>query len=319
MKYCYGVDIGGTSIKYSLFQESRELVEKWSQPTNIKNGGKSILSDIALAILDHMDEHNLEHQQILGIGLGIPGAIDSSGVVIVAPNIGWKQVDACAKLSELTGLSVYAINDANAAALGEFHYGGGKGYQSMVLLTLGTGVGGGIILDGNIVTGFAGAAGEIGHMVMNEQEKESCGCGNYGCLEQYASATGLVRTYRHLRNEGMDGLLDPEKELCAKDVFDVYWKEDACAKEAIETLGYYLGKACAMIACVISPDVIVLGGGVSLAGEVLLQVVNKYYQRFTYKACREIPFALATMGNDAGIYGAAAHVFQENDRLSEIF
>ncbi len=311
MKYCYAIDIGGTSIKYSLFNEAGEVLEKWSKPTNTKGGGKSIISDIALTILDHMDEHNLEHDQILGIGLGVPGSIDESGMVMVAPNIGWKQVDVCGKLSEMTGVSTYALNDANAAALGEFSQGGGKGHKSMVLLTLGTGVGGGVIIDGNIVTGLAGAAGEIGHMLVNEEETTPCNCGNCGCLEQYSSATGIIRGYEKLRGSGKEGILTPGTGLTAKDVFDAYWQGDECAIEAVEKLGYYLGKACAAIACIVAPEVIVFGGGVSHAGEIILQVVQKYYHKYTYAACKDTKFALATIGNDAGIYGAAALVLSK--------
>lgn len=311
MKYCYAIDIGGTSIKYSLFDENGVAQEKWSKPTNTKGGGKSIISDIALTILDHMDEHNLEHEQILGIGLGVPGSIDESGIVIVAPNIGWRNVDACGKLSEMTGVPVYALNDANAAALGEYSQGGGKGHKSMVLITLGTGVGGGVIIDGNIVTGFAGAAGEIGHMIVNEEETIPCNCGNCGCLEQYSSATGIIRSYERLRESGKEGLLTSGTGLTAKDVFDAYWQKDLCAIEAVEKLGYYLGKACAAIACIVAPEIIVFGGGVSHAGDIILQVVQKYYDKYTYAACKDTKFALATIGNDAGIYGAAALVLSK--------
>ena len=305
MNYCYAVDLGGTAIKFSLFDEQGNLVEKWQQATKISENGRHILSDIALAILDHIDQNNFSKDQIIGIGVGVPAVVDESGIVNIAPNLGWRQVDVKKKLGEMTGLACYVINDANGAALGEYYCGGGMGNHSMVLLTLGTGVGGGVVMDGRIVTGYEGAAGEMGHICVNDQETVPCNCGSYGCLEQYSSATGLVRSYREFRNMGKDGLLPPDAPIEAKDVFDALEQGDEAAKEALERLGYYLGKACAIIACVIAPEVIVFGGGVSHAGEILISTVQKYFDRFAFPACRKTKFALASAGNDAGIYGCA--------------
>ncbi len=305
MGYCYGIDLGGTAIKFSLFTDQGKLVEKWQHPTKIEEKGKYIISDIALTILDHMDQNNFSKEQIIGIGVGVPAVVDESGIVNVAPNLGWKQTDVGKKLREMTDIPCYVINDANAAALGEYACGGGRGNHSMVLLTLGTGVGGGVVLDGKVVTGLGGAAGEMGHICVNDQETIPCNCGNYGCLEQYSSATGIVRSYREFRNAGKSGILSPDGPIEARDVFDAIKEGDQAASEALERLGYYLGKACAAIACVIAPEVIVLGGGVSHAGEILLTTVKKYFQQFAFSPCRQTKFALAAAGNDAGIYGCA--------------
>lgn len=308
MRYVYAVDIGGTFIKYSFFQEDGTLLEKWQRPTNPKHAVSPVLADIALVILDHMDAANLSKEQIVGIGMGIPGVVDASEQVLVAPNLDWHNVDVRTRLSGLVQIPVYLLNDANAAALGESVYGGGKGYASMVLMTLGTGVGGGVVLNGRVITGFGGAAGELGHLCVNEQETIPCNCGLYGCLEQYASATGIVNSYRTATNQGISGTLSLDQPITAKDVVEAYQAGDEAAKHALDRFGYYMGKACAMIACVISPEVVVLGGGVSAAGELLLPLVEQYYQQFAFSACRGTKFVLATLGNDAGMYGCAAHV-----------
>lgn len=311
MKYCYGVDLGGSFIKFGLFNDQGELLEKWQNPTKTEDNGKHILTDIAQTILEHRERHHFSKGEIAGIGIGVPAVVDESGVVNVAPNLGWRQVNAEEILCRLTDLPCRVINDANAAALGEYHCGGGKGYRSMVLLTIGTGIGGGVILDGKIVTGCGGAAGEMGHICVNDKETVPCNCGNYGCLEQYSSATGIVKSYKAFRRAGKTGILPFDGSLNAKEVFDAYRQGDEAAESALDRLGYYLGKACATIACVIAPEVIVLGGGVSHAGEVLLTTVQKYFDRFAFSACRQTAFALASAGNDAGIYGCACMMLQK--------
>lgn len=313
-RFCYAVDIGGTAIKFGVFgleethPEDFTLREKWQQPTDKSDSGIHILPDVAEGVRTHMEKHGIQKEQVAGVGVGIPGTIEESGMVRVAPNLGWRMLDVNAVLSELLdGISVCTINDANAAALGEAARGGGRNFQSMVLLTLGTGVGGGVVLNGDIVTGFAGAAGEIGHLCVNDRETTPCNCGRYGCLEQYSSATGIVRTYETLVSTGINGSLSLEAGITAKDVFDAWLGEepDAAADAAVETLGYYLGKACAAVCCVIAPQVIVIGGGVSHAGEPLLHLIEEKFAQFAYPACKDTSFALAQTGNDAGIYGCA--------------
>ncbi|HOO26941.1 MAG TPA: ROK family glucokinase, partial [Lachnospiraceae bacterium] len=220
-------------------------------------------------------------------------------------NLGWPVMNLENELWELTKLPVKAGNDANVAALGEMWKGGGKGYDDMVLVTLGTGVGGGIIVNGKILTGSNGAGGEIGHIHVEDEEAEACNCGNKGCLEQYTSATGIVRlANRKLAQTDAPSILRRE-EVTAKTVFDAVKENDTLAVEIAEEFGEYLGKGLAAIAGVSNPDIFVIGGGVSKAGEILISYIQKYYKKYVFHASREAKFVLATLGNDAGIYGAA--------------
>lgn len=240
-----------------------------------------------------------------GVGIGAPGPIDSNGVVYKAVNLGWNVFSIKEKLEEHLKLPVMAGNDANVAALGEMWKGGGLGSRNLVMVTLGTGVGGGIIVDGRILTGFTGAGGEIGHIHVEDQEAEVCGCGNKGCLEQYASATGITRlANRKLKESGMDSMLRNGK-ISARTVFDAVKAKDALAMEVAEEFGRYLGNGLAGVACVVNPEVIVIGGGVSNAGEILIDYIRPYYEKSVFHGSRSVKFSLATLGNDAGIYGAA--------------
>ena len=203
-------------------------------------------------------------------------------------------------------MPVKAGNDANVAALGEMWKGGGKGARNLILATLGTGVGGGIIVNEKIVTGAHGAGGEIGHALVNPEETVACNCGNKGCLEQYASATGIAKLAREaLEKSDKESLLRNREKVTAKDVFDAYKEKDELAGEIVEKFSTYLGHALAIFACVTDPDVIVIGGGVSKAGDVLVECVQRHYERHAFPVCKKTPIKLATLGNDAGIYGAA--------------
>ena len=232
----------------------------------------------------------------------------------MAVNLGWGIINVNEVLGGLLQLPVRAGNDANVAALGEMWCGGGKGCSDMVLATLGTGVGGGIIVNGKMVTGATGAGGEIGHIHIKDDEPDACGCGGHGCLEQYASATGIARlANRKLAATTQDSVLRAAKErgaVSAKTVFDAVKNGDALACEIAEEFGDYLGKGLAAIACVVNPEVIVLGGGVSKAGEILCEYVAKYYKKYVFHGCSNAQFKLATLGNDAGIYGAAKLVLE---------
>lgn len=305
MKYCFGVDIGGTTVKLGLFQVDGTLVDKWEIPTRKENQGEYILPDTAKSIQENLKKHNVEKEDIVGVGVGVPAAVQGESVVKSTANLGWGYKEVKHELEQLTGLKVKIGNDANVAALGEMWKGGGCGYQNLVMVTLGTGVGGGIIVDGRILVGVHGIAGEIGHLTVNEEETEICGCTRTGCLEQYASATGIVRlAKRKLENCKEDTILNNEN-ITAKDVFDAVKAGDAVAMDIAEQFGSYLGRALVSIAIVLDPDIFVIGGGVSKAGEVLLEYIEKYYREKALWSTKETKFALATLGNDAGICGAA--------------
>jgi len=305
MKYIFGVDLGGTTVKMGLFNESGEVLEKWEIVTVKDNNGARILPDIADSIKKKIAEKNLEKNDIIGVGIGVPGPVDSSGVIYKAANLGWDVFNVSETLSRLTGLDVKTGNDANVAALGEMWMGGGKGYTSIVMVTLGTGVGGGVIIDEKIVAGAKGAGGEIGHILVDENETECCGCGKKGCLEQYASATGVVRlAKRRLASDDKSSVLR-DKDISCKDVWDAVKAGDEVAVEIAEEFGKVLGKGLGIIACVVNPEAFVIGGGVSKAGNIILDHVIKNFKETTFRGCKETDFCLATLGNDAGIYGAA--------------
>lgn len=302
-KYVFGVDVGGTTVKLGLFDAQGNVLDKWEIPTRCEDEGSHILPDIADSIRDKMKR--IDKDSVAGVGVGAPGPIDSKGVVHRAVNLGWGTFSIKDTLEDLLNMPVMAGNDANVAALGEMWMGGGQGCRDLIMVTLGTGVGGGIIIDGRILTGFTGAGGEIGHMHVEDGEEESCNCGNRGCLEQYSSATGITRlANRLLAASGRDSVLRG-REVSAKSVFDAVKAKDPLAVEAAEKFGKYLGDALASIACVVNPEAIVIGGGVSKAGEILIDYIRPHYEKNVFHGSREVKFSLATLGNDAGIYGAA--------------
>ena len=305
MKYIFGVDLGGTTVKMGLFNESGEVLEKWEIVTVKDNNGAQILPDIAASINAKVSEKNINKDDVIGVGIGAPGPIDDNGNIFGAPNLGWGTFNVSETLSNLTGFKVKTGNDANVAALGEMWMGGGKGYKSIVMVTLGTGVGGGVIIDEKIVAGAKGAGGEIGHILVNPHETETCGCGKKGCLEQYGSATGVVRlANRRLAKDDKASSLRG-KDITCKDVWDAVKEGDEVAIEIAEEFGLILGNGLGVIACVVNPEAFVIGGGVSKAGEILLDYIVKNFKETTFRGCKETDFKLATLGNDAGIYGAA--------------
>lgn len=311
-QYGFGVDVGGTTCKIGLFETSGTLLEKWEIPTDTSDNGKNILDHVAAALKGKMAERGIGADQIQGIGIGIPGPVNGKGEVAVCVNLGWGRVAVAEELSaKMDGILVKAGNDANVAALGEMWQGGAKGYQDVVMVTLGTGVGGGIIVGGQVVAGAHGASGEIGHMTMNPHEKESCGCGRKGCLEQYASATGLVRLAKEaLAQEHEPSALDAVDEVTAKDVFDTYKEGDALAAKVVERFAAVLGRGLSKISCVADPEIYVIGGGVSKAGQPLLDAVQKAFQAEAFSSCKDTKFALATLGNDAGMYGCVQLILE---------
>lgn len=304
-QYVFGVDIGGTTVKLGLFDTEGNLLDKWEIPTRTQESGSNILPDIAKAILQKMEEKHLTRNAVAGVGVGAPGPIDNQGVVHRAVNLGWGVFSIKDTLEEILKMPVMAGNDANVAALGEMWKGGGQGSRDLIVVTLGTGVGGGIIVDGKILTGVTGAGGEIGHIHVEDNETEKCGCGNTGCLEQYASATGVTRLANRKLAESEKESTLRGGEVSAKTVFDAVKVKDALAMEVAEEFGKYLGNCLAAIAGVVNPEAIVLGGGVSKAGEILINYIKPYYEKNVFHGSRNVKFSLATLGNDAGIYGAA--------------
>lgn len=303
-KYAFGVDIGGTTCKIGFFETSGKMLDKWEIKTNTANNGESILSDVAQAVDNKLAQEGISKDEVQGIGIGVPGPVKSNGVVNRCVNLGWGVVNVEEGLESLTGLKVKAGNDANVAALGEMWQGGARGSRDVVMVTLGTGVGGGIIVDGKVVAGFNGAGGEIGHITVNNDEIEACNCGQYGCLEQYTSATGIVRVAKRKLDKTSDETsLRGIENLTAKDVFDEAKAGDKIALGLVDEVCQILGATLSNIACVVNPEIIVIGGGVSKAGDILIETIQKHFVESSFHACRDTKFALASLGNDAGMYG----------------
>ncbi|MCI8465949.1 MAG: ROK family glucokinase [Lachnospiraceae bacterium] len=310
-----GVDLGGTTAKLGLFKKDGTLIKKWEIPTRKEDGGKHVCPDIAQSIKANMEEAGIAFSELSGAGIGVPGPIRPDGYVEVIVNIGIHDWNPVKELSELLGgVPVKGGNDANVAALGEMWQGGGKGYQDVVAVTLGTGVGGGVIVGGHIVAGSKGMGGEIGHLVMdwNWTEPETCNCGNRGCLEQIASATGIARmAKRFMQESNKASALRDMEDVTAKDVFDAAKKGDALAEEVADYCMMYLARALSYISQVVDPEVFVIGGGVSKAGQYLLDLLRKHYDPLIVLTKEKARLALATLGNDAGIYGSAKLIIDE--------
>ena len=306
-KYAFGVDIGGTTCKIGFFETTGKMIDKWEIKTNTENNGESILSDVAKAVDNKLAQEAISKDDVQGIGIGVPGPVDSLGIVHRCVNLGWGVVNVAEELESLTGLKVKVGNDANVAALGEMWQGGAKGCKDVIMVTLGTGVGGGIIVDGKIVAGAHGAGGEVGHACVEPEEEAVCNCGNHGCLEQMTSATGIVRLAKKYlaSHDTPSSLRERGESISAKAVFDALKEGDAAAEAIVQEFSEYLGRALAVFACVVDPEVIVVGGGVSKAGQILIDGVAKYYREAAFIACKDTPIVLASLGNDAGIYGAA--------------
>ena len=304
MKYGFGIDIGGTTVKLAFFHRDGSLLDKWEIPTNTADDGAAVLPDIAEAVSGYIASHGIARADIIGVGVGVPGPIDDDGIVNKCVNLGWGRVDLHTELGKLVGFPVKGGNDANVAALGECWMGGGKGTRNMVMATLGTGVGGGIIVGGKLVAGAHGAGGEVGHICMDPNETEACGCGNRGCIEQYGSATGVVRlTGRYLAAHDTPSVLRGKDYTC-KDVFDAAAAGDEVAAAVLEQVFELLGRFLATVCAVVDPEAVVLGGGVSKAGQPLVDGVRRYFEKYAFHACRQTRFSLASLGNDAGAYGA---------------
>jgi len=310
--YVFGIDVGGTTVKCGLFTAEGTVLDKWEIRTNKENGGASILGDITAAIDAKLAEKKIDKTQVLGVGIGVPGPVKGDGTVLTCVNLGWGKFNVNDEMGKLVGLPVAAGNDANVAALGEMWKGGGQGYQDVVMITLGTGVGGGIILDGKIWAGSNGAGGELGHMIVNPEETDVCGCGGHGHLEQYASATGIVRmSKKELAASNAETTLRSYENLSAKNVFDEAKAGDAVAVALVDKLCAILAGALTHVAATVDPQVFVIGGGVSKAGEILTEGLKKHYNQNLLSALYDKEFRLATLGNDAGIYGSAKMILDK--------
>lgn len=310
---CIGVDVGGTSVKIGLFTTDGEVLYKWEVPTRKEESGKYILQDVGASILDVLKERGIDLSEIEGAGLGVPGPVLPDGSVEVCVNLGWKNVNPGKELGRILGIeNVLSGNDANVAALGEMWQGGGKGYKDVMMVTLGTGVGGGVIINEKIISGTHGLGGELGHIHVRDEETEFCNCHGQGCLEQVASATGIAREARRMMAASTkpSALRQFGDAVSAKDVYDCAKAGDELACEVVEVVSRYLGLALSYVALIVDPQVFVIGGGVSKAGQFLIDQVDKYYRYFSPISENKGKIALAKLGNDAGIYGAARLVLK---------
>ncbi len=316
MKYCFGIDIGGTTVKIGLVAESGAILHRWEVPTRKESDPTGLLEDVQASLEDFMAERSIKKEDILGIGMDAPGPVTEDGVLHGTPNIGWGDVELAKLAEEILGISPVNIgNDARVAALGEAVYGAGRGAKSMLMVTLGTGVGGGVVLNGKILMGASGVAGEIGHMTVDPYETEHCGCGKRGCLEQYASATGMVRVAeKFLRDQEMDSSLRKLEKVTAKDLWAAAAAGDRLAEDITDFVCDRLGSAIANAIYLVDTEMVVFGGGVSAAGQLLLDKVEKAYREKVFPHSRDKKFALAQLGNDAGIKGAAALILQDANK-----
>ena len=310
MKYGFGVDIGGTTIKIGLFSKDGELIEKWEIPTNKTDNGKHILTEIADFIDRTIESKGIDKNDVFGVGIGVPGPVNKNGEVNGCVNLGWNTFNVEKEFNEISGFNVKVGNDANVAALGEMWQGAGKGYQDVLMVTLGTGVGGGCVLDGKIISGMHGAGGEIGHMPVRDDEPTACNCGNHGCLEQYVSATGIVtQAKKVLDHDNRPSSLRDYDCLEAKHIYDEAKNGDEVANEIVDLTCKILAKSLAQGCCVMDPEIIVIGGGVSKAGDILTSRISTFFKEYAFHACENIPVVLAKLENDAGMYGCVKSLF----------
>lgn len=312
-KKCIGIDVGGTTVKLGLFETTGTVLHKWEVPTRKEEGGKYILEDVAASIKKVLAEKNIDMEDVVGAGMGVPGPVMPDGYVEVCVNLGWRDKNPQRELSALLdGLPVKSGNDANVAALGEMWQGGGKGYTDIVMVTLGTGVGGGVIIGEQIIAGKHGLGGEIGHMHVRDEETEHCNCGGVGCVEQVASATGIAREARRAMaaSDAASSMRKYGDKISAKNVLDEAKAGDEMALKVMDTVGHYLGLALAQVSMTVDPEIFVIGGGVSRAGQFLIDEIWKHYDKLTPISGNKAKIGLAELGNDAGIYGAARLVIE---------
>ena len=308
MKYAMGVDVGGTTVKLGLFSDEGSLLEKWEIPTRAETNGQEILPDIVKALRGVLTRREIAPDAVAGIGIAVPGPVDKDGTVHGCVNLGWGLLNVKTEVNRLLPEipHVAAGNDANAATLGELWRGGGAGHSSTAMFTLGTGVGGGIVVNGQMVAGAGGGAGELGHITVNPDETVPCACGKCGCLEQYASANGIVRMGKAMLEQcGTPSALRDLERFTAKDICDLARDGEPMACSIVDRFGEYLGRALSFVAATVDPDIFIIGGGMSRAGSVIIDAIAKYYRRYVFHISADTPIVLAELGNDAGIYGCA--------------
>ena len=309
-KYIFAVDLGGTGTKMAILNLEGEIVHKWDIPTDTSENGKNVVPNLAKSFHEKLEEWKLSKDDFLGVGMGAPGPVVDGGIISRAVNVGWENYPLKNELEEHLGFPAFIDNDANCAAQGEMWKGAGMGYHDLIFITLGTGVGGGIIANGNIVNGTNGAGGEIGHMTVQLDNGYPCNCGKQGCLESVASATGIVRlAMDHLKgnspSERLKEIYEKNGSVTSKDVFDLAKEGDEGALAIAERMAFYLGYAIGAMSTALNPKAVILGGGVSKAGETLVKLVDKYYRKFAFPpAVDDTTILLATLGNDAGVIGA---------------
>lgn len=304
--YAFGVDLGGTTTKIGLFKTCGDLIEMWEIPTRTEQKGKHILNDIANALTQKIQQKNISKDDIEGVGIGVPGPVGEDGTVFQCVNLGWEVFNVQKELNKIIGLKVKVGNDANVAALGEMWQGGGKGYKSIVMITLGTGVGGGVIINNRIICGANGAAGEVGHIRVDYNDTTVCACGCKGCLELYGSATGVVRSAKKYMSQhpNVQTSLKKFENIEAKDIFDCAKNGDETSLKIVYSTCEYLARGLSIMACAVNPEAFVIGGGMSKAGEILIEHIRKNFEQNVLFACKKTEFKLATLGNNAGIYGS---------------
>ena len=310
-KYVFGADLGGTTVKLGFFRTDGELLNQWEIPTVKEEGGRQIIPDIGKSLLAFMQRENIPKDEVEGIGLDVPGAVSREGLVLTGVNIGWEgEKDAASELSAITDLPVVCANDANAAALGEQWMGSGKNTENLIMVTLGTGVGAGVIIGGRILAGAHGSAGEVGHTALFPELQEKCGCGNTGCFEQLCSAGGMMRTAAKYAPSGsIDGV--PLEKLNPKEIFTAAGKGNTLCAEIVAEYAANLGRGLAVFASILDPEVILIGGGISHAGEALLIPVREAYRKHVFYPAADTPIIRASLGNNAGIYGCARLVLTQ--------
>lgn len=312
--YAFGVDIGGTTVKLGLFSTDGIMLDKWEIPTRTVDHGDHILPDVVQSISAKLAEKKIPTCEVEGIGLGVPGPVGSDFTVYKCINLGWGVFNLKQRMNELLPEipNVAAGNDANVATLGELWKGGGMGYRSAVMFTLGTGVGGGVVVDGKIVAGANGGAGEVGHMTVEPNETVPCNCGKKGCLEQYASANGIVRLGKRMLEQcDTPSKLREMDAFTSKDICDLAREGEKMAGKILDRCGEYLGRAMSYVSCVTDPDVFIVGGGMSRAGTIVTNAALKYYRKYAFHVSTGTSIVIAELGNDAGMYGCVKMILAD--------
>lgn len=303
-KYHVGIDIGGTKIKFGLFYK-QELIKLWEIETNTENNGENIINDTANSLIETLKLDDIKYYQISGIGIGIPGIVKNNEVIF-APNIFWKNKNIIKEMEDLTKIkNIKCINDANAATLGEQWKGNAKKYKNFVLITLGTGIGGGVIIDNKLYEGALGSAGEFGHLYSDDAKKYMCNCGKCGCVELVASANGLPRIAESILDDLNDCSIDRQKYESTKNIWTLVENGDNIATRVAEIFGKNIGIMLANISAILNPDAIIIGGGMSKSGPIVIEYIKKYFNEYSYKGCKNTIIEAASLDNKAGIYGLA--------------